>query len=195
MKSHLLKVLLLIPVFIFTGCSMFKFSATEQDKVNQSSYSDLTSKSPAQVGQAAPQFELADADGVARSLAEFTDQQAVLLVFYRGDWCPFCISQLDSIKQVLPQLKEKNVQVLAISPDQKSAAQNTRRQFSQGFIFLTDPTSSVIEQYGIARENKLPHPAVYLIKKGGQMAWFYASEDYKKRPSGEQLLQIVNSRL
>lgn len=179
---------------VIAACSLFKISATDDSKLQQPSYNDL-STSQIEVGKPAPSFSLPDPDGNLISLNSITDKQPALIIFYRGDWCPFCISQLDSIKEVLPQLKKKGVQVIAISPDEAAAAQNTRRQFGQGFVFLTDPDASVIEQYGIAREDKLPHPAVYLIKQGGDIAWFYASEDYKVRPTGEQLLEIAETRL
>jgi len=179
---------------IITACSLFKISATDDSKLQQSAYNDLSS-TVIEVGKPAPDFSLPDPDGKTVSLNSITDKQPVLVIFYRGDWCPFCISQLDSIKEVLPQLKKKGVQVIAISPDEAAAAQNTRRQFGQGFIFLTDPKASVIEQYGIARDDKLPHPAVYLIKQGGEVGWFYASEDYKVRPTGEQLLKMAETRL
>lgn len=183
-----------VVVLALGACSLISISATDDEKLQRASYNDL-SESPVKVGKPAPEFSLQDPDGKTLSLASIASEQPVLVLFYRGDWCPFCMSQLDSIKGVLPQLKKHNVQVVAISPDQKAAAKNTRRQFGQGFIFLSDPEAQVISQYGIAREDKLPHPAVYLIKKGGDIAWFYASEDYKKRPTGEQLIEIVESRL
>lgn len=177
-----------------TGCSFLDISATEEEKLKQTSYSDLA-QSPVKVGKPAPAFTLPDSDGNPVSLADVSNEQPVLVLFYRGDWCPFCMSQLDSIKGVLPQLKQQGVQVIAISPDEQAAAKNTRRQFGQGFIFLSDVDSKVISAFGIARDDQLPHPAVYLIKQGGEVAWFYASEDYKKRPTGEQLIEIVKSRL
>lgn len=186
--------LLLLFVGLMTACSLINISATEEEKLSGSSYSDLA-ENPVKTGNPAPEFTLPNPDGKTVSLAELSAEQPVLVLFYRGDWCPFCMSQLDSIKGVLPQLKAHNVQVVAISPDEAASAKNTRRQFGQGFVFLSDPDAKVISQYGIAREDQLPHPAVYLIKQGGEVAWFYASEDYKKRPTGEQLIQIVETRL
>lgn len=194
MTALLKTAMALIATVSLSACGLLDIAATEQDKLAQASYSDLP-ENTVMVGKPAPEFSLPDADGKSVSLASVTNDQPVLVLFYRGDWCPFCISQLDSIKGVLPQLEEKGVQVIAISPDEQAAAQNTRRQFGQGFIFLSDVNSEVISQYGIARDDQLPHPAVYLIKQGGEVAWFYASEDYKKRPTGEQLVEIVEQRL
>lgn len=193
MKSVLLTVIS-IGILLLIGCSLLDISATDEDKLQQISYSDLA-YSPVKVGKPAPAFTLPDSDGNPTSLVDINSKQPVLLLFYRGDWCPFCMSQLDSIKAVLPQLKEQGIQVIAISPDEQAAAKNTRRQFGQGFIFLSDEHSSVISKFGIARDDQLPHPAVYLIKQGGEVAWFYASEDYKKRPTGDQLIDIVMNRL
>ena len=142
-----------------------------------------------------PTFTLPDADGNAVSFDEINKEKAVAIIFYRGDWCPYCIDQLGTIAAVLPQIEALGVQVVAITPDKQAAMQNTRRRFGQNFIFLSDPKAKVIKQYGVARPNNLPHPAVYLVDKGGNLLWFYSSSDYKKRPNGTQLVKVIKSKL
>ena len=121
--------------------------------------------------------------------------ELVVITTYRGDWCPYCIDQFNTIAALLPQIEDKGVQVVGISPDLITAVRNTQRRFSQQFIFLSDPQANVISRFGIARDNNMPHPAVYLVDKGGKLLWFYASTDHKKRPNGEQLLAVIEANL
>jgi len=63
-------------------------------------------------------------------------------------------------------------------------------------VFLSDPKLEAINAYGLANAKALPHPAVFLLNKAdvltnSKVKWMYASQDYRKRPDGEQLKQKV----
>jgi len=180
---------------VLSGCATHKAIApVDQKKLEQGNYSDLgESYKSLSLGKLVPSFTLPDAEGQPVKLDNLYQNQAVVILFYRGDWCPYCIDQLGTIAAVLPQIEELGVQVVAITPDKKVAIQNTQRRFGQNFIFLSDPQANVIREYGVARPNNLPHPAVYLVDKGGNLLWFYRSTDYKKRPNGEQLVKVIKS--
>ena len=55
------------------------------------------------VGQTAPDFALPDATGRPVSLASLLASGPVVLVFYRGNWCPYCNVQLRAYNQALDQ--------------------------------------------------------------------------------------------
>jgi peroxiredoxin len=40
----------------------------------------------------------------------------VILTFYRGAWCPYCNLEHKAYQELLPQIKQKGAQLLAISP-------------------------------------------------------------------------------
>src|SRR5215813_13546660 len=48
---------------------------------------------------AAPSFELPDADGKVVRLAEFVAAGPVVLLFYRGIWCPYCNLDLQELER------------------------------------------------------------------------------------------------
>ena len=183
-------------VATLSACATKTIAPADTAKLDQGNYSDLDSHfKKLTIGQGVPTFILPDADGKQVSLSDINKNEAVLIVFYRGDWCPYCIDQLGSIAAVLPKIDALGVQVLAVTPDPQISMQNTRRRFSQNFIFLSDPKANVIKKYGVARPNNLPHPAVYLVAKGGKLLWFYSSTNYKKRPNGEQLVSVIKNYL
>ena len=57
------------------------------------------------------------------------------------------------------------------------------------FPLLSDPGHRTIDAYGLldpAYKGKdvegIPHPAVYVIDKGGRVTWAKVESDYRKRP-------------
>jgi len=180
---------------VLSGCAAHKSIApADENKLELGNYNDLGENfKTLPLGELVPTFTLPDADGNSVILTDLYKNTAVAIIFYRGDWCPYCIDQLGTIAAVLPKIEELGVQVVAITPDKQAMVQNTQRRFGQHFIFLSDPQANVIREYGVARPNNLPHPAVYLVAKGGKLMWSYSSTDYKKRPNGEQLVKVIKS--
>lgn len=189
-KSNLFRLLMICCLFGLTACAISPAKRADLS----GNYSDLTGFA-IKPGQAPIPFTLPSALGETFDLSETLQQQHVLLVFYRGDWCPYCIDQFSTIQPVLPQLKQYNVKLVAVSPDELSAAQNTQRKFGQDYTFLMDTDLDVAKRYGINSDKGLPHPAVFLIsqsnEQGAKIKWFYASTDHTTRPTGEQLLQQI----
>jgi len=187
------RVISLLYVFIFilnvAACSIkpVKKETLNADK----SYADFSGVA-AKVGEKAPDFSLLDGEEKTVSLSDFREKQAVMLLFYRGEWCPYCMDQLSNYQALLPELKKHNIQLLAISPDNISAVQNTQRRFGQSYIFLSDKNLQVTQLYGIGSVKNLPHPALFLISKEGVLEWYYASTDHVVRPASDQVEKIIN---
>lgn len=183
--------LLSIMVSVLAACE----SKPVPDKIidSDAGYSDVEVN--IQVGHTAPDFSTTDANGNVVSLEQFQPDSNVMLIFYRGNWCPFCVSHLDDIQNLFPTLVEHNIQLLAISPDDAADSQKLADKFSQPYVFLSDPDLAITDSYGVRRDEKLPHPAVVLIDREGDVAWFYVGEDIKLRPSAEQLKVVIEKYL
>ena len=165
--------------------------AVPDEAINGSlTYGDVTTN--LQVGEPAPDFTSVDAEGNTVSLSAF---QPVLLVFYRGKWCLFCVSHLDDIQSLFPTLKEQNIQLLAISPDFAADSQELAAKFDQPYVFVTDQGLAIANSYGVQRDESIPHPAVVLINAEGNVVWFYVGEDHRQRPSAAQLQQVIGQYL
>jgi len=52
------------------------------------------------VGDQAPEFTLTNATGDTISLRDMLKNGKVVLVFYRGSWCPYCNLQLNQLQNV-----------------------------------------------------------------------------------------------
>lgn len=183
--------LALIITLTFSACQLLSITPASEKQLDGTGFSNIDTVS-VKVGHQARNFALSDADGNIQTLAEQTVNSNVLLLFYRGDWCPFCQDQLNSIKSALPELQANGVQVIAISPDDISVVASTAKKFGSEIIFLSDQNNLVSTQYGIDRDDKLPHPAIFLIDRDGYVKWLYVNASYRQRPTGDQLISITN---
>jgi peroxiredoxin len=164
-------------------------SVSEESLQSATGYSDVSGVK-LQVGKPPPDFSLQSIEGGEVVLSELRGR-GVMLIFYRGYWCPFCIGHLEDIQSILPELDKKGIQVIAISPDSIDGLKTMANRLDNPYWFLSDPKLEVIERYGIRKDEKLPHPAVVLIDKKGLVQWFYVGENFKQRPSASQLRTVI----
>ena len=179
----------LLSVCLLAACSN---SPIDQQAVSsKQGYSDVDGIKIA-AGQVAPDFTLKDIAGKPVQLSAFRGKSNVMLLFYRGQWCPFCIGHLEDIQSLFPDLPNYNTILLAISPDDRDDLQKMADRFDVPYTFLSDADLAVAERYGIRRDESLPHPAVILINRQGEVVWFYVGENYRQRPSASQIREVLD---
>ena len=144
-----------------------------------------------ETGKPAPDFSLKSLNGDWIKLSQLRGNQ-VLMIFYRGHWCPFCVGHLQDIQIMLPELEKRGYQVLAISPDDATGMQKMAKRMDRPYQFLSDVDLAVADLYGIRKDQELPHPAMILLDDQGTVQWFYIGEDYKTRPSARQVQEVLN---
>lgn len=159
---------------------------------------------PIMAGEIAPDFTLEDNQGKTVKLSAARGKTPVVLVFYRGYWCPFCGHQLSELRSLLK--KGEGVRLYAISVDPPA----TSKQFGEkiasdgkgalGFPLLSDPQHRTIDAYGLLdpayvgkKFEGIPHPAVYVIDKAGRVAFAKIETDYKVRPSNEDIRAALDA--
>jgi len=70
-----------------------------------------------QVNQAAPDFSGKDQYGKTITLKSLLKKGNVLLVFYRGEWCPYCNKYLKELEESLLTISAKGASVVAVTPE------------------------------------------------------------------------------
>jgi peroxiredoxin len=100
-------------------------------------------------GDTAPDFSLPDQRGQLHSLAAGVASGPVVLVFFRGGWCPFCSLTLRALDRLVPQLKAAGASLLAISPQTQAASLSTAERNSLRFPLLSDADNAVARRYGL----------------------------------------------
>lgn len=175
-------------VTLLSGCD--NAEVPKEAITSPSGYSDVGSVT-LEVGSSAPDFKLQSLDGDWVQLSELRGNK-VLMIFYRGHWCPFCVGHLQDIQSLLPELEKRGYQVLAISPEDATDMQKIADRMDRPYRFLSDINLKVTDLYGIRRDEELPHPAMIVLDDLGIVKWFYVGEDYKQRPSAQQLRKVLD---
>ena len=168
-----------------------------------------------QAGQPAPDFTLPDAAGTPVSLATLLATGPVVLVFYRGSWCPYCNVQLRAYDQALAAFEALGATLVAVSPQTPDLTRLTAEEKELHFPVLSDLGNAVARQYGLAYQvgeavydtlhgvgidlaafngddsGELPLTGTFVIARDGRIAWAAVGADFKQRPDPAALLDAL----
>ena len=126
------------------------------------------------VGDTAPDFTLRDQNGADISLADFTGQKNVVLVFYPFAFSGICTGELCEIRDNLGAFVSDDVQVLAISCDHMFSQRAWADKEAYFFPLLSDfwPHGEVARAYGVFNERAgAALRGTFLIDRDGVVAW------------------------
>jgi peroxiredoxin len=104
----------------------------------------------APVGTVLPDAKLLGIHGVTTTLYAAAGDGPSVLVFYRGAWCPFGTIALSAYQeQLLPQLAERGVRLVAISPQQPARSLALHQKHKLAFTVVSDPGNTIAGRLGI----------------------------------------------
>lgn len=152
---------------------------------------------PPPIGQAAsvraPDFVLTDQLGAAFRLFEHLGHGPLLVVFFRGHWCPYCRRYLAKLRDHFPRLRERGADLVAISPEPPATSRVLAADLSLPFRLLSDSDGAVIDAFGArngfrAARPVLPHASVFLLDNDGVVRFHSIDRNYKKRTTVRTIL-------
>ena len=165
------------------------------------------------VGSKAPAFELNDHNGKPVSSAELLSRGRLVLCFFRGRWCPFCVGQMEAVNLLLPQIERAGASLVAISPQTVQQSFFMVDQHKLRFPLLSDAGNQVARQFGLVYRVpedqqaiyrrafvnlpfangddswELPFPATFILDRDGTIRYAWADEDYTQRPEPQEIVQ------
>ncbi|CAA6819423.1 MAG: Alkyl hydroperoxide reductase subunit C-like protein [uncultured Sulfurovum sp.] len=159
-----------------------KFSPKEQKVMKQESVS-LAQSFPnpgIQIGGKAPEFSLTNAFGKEVNLTAELKKGPVVLVFYRGAWCPYCNMHLGVLSQSLSEFKKYDAQLIAITPQKADKSEEQIKKDAYPFEILSDVNNSVMKEYKLYFELSKELLAVY--KKNGLDIEAYNGKNHTALP-------------
>ena len=112
---------------------------------------DFAARAP-QVGDQAPDFALPDQHREEVYLSALLREGRVVLIFYRGEWCPYCNLQLRTFQAHLDQIEALGAQIVAVSPQTPDHSLSMADKNELGFLVLSDVGATVIDRYGLKYE-------------------------------------------
>ncbi len=128
-------------------------------------------------GQPFPQIEVNTVNGKKVVLGQNSDPGVwQLVVVYRGKHCPLCTSYLKELNEVIPQLKELNVEVIAVSADPIEKARIQLAQVNPNYEVGYDLSIEQMQSLGLyishprsPEENDRPfaEPGLFVVNEKG----------------------------
>jgi peroxiredoxin len=167
------------------------------------------------VGDQAPLFTGVDNNGKSFSLESALKKGDVVLMFYRGQWCPFCNKQMSQMNDSLSMITSKGATVVAISPEIQENVTKTIQKTKASFPVISDEQMKIMKDYKVnfpvpqatidryknfgidfsvangANGANLPVPATYVIGKNGKIKYVFFNPDYRKRASVQEIVSYL----
>ena len=170
------------------------------------------------VGATAPEFELRDS---ANRLVRSRDLLAVgplVIKFFRGRWCSYCVTELETWRDLYGQLRERGALLVAISPETQRQSDFAVQQHGLPFPLLHDPGAALAEKFGLVytvpeyhqhylksilvnlpflngeASWRLPLPATYVIGRDGRVVFAEAHADFRVRPEPQEALSALDTK-
>jgi peroxiredoxin len=174
---------------------------------------------PLKVGKKIPAVNLNTPEGDSFNLNAFVKEQPVVLIFYRGGWCPYGNVQLQELMEADPQLRAMGYRILAVSPDTPEKLAESMEEHEMPYTLLSDRNMEAAKAFGVAyqiaestakkhqasgielasgsdeEQHLLPVPSVFIIDQEGSIRYAYYNPDYKTRLKVEDLLQEAKKAL
>ena|ERR1700694_198665 len=161
-------------------------------------------------------FNAKDQNGRDVSLRELRKKGNVVVLFYRGNWCPFCNRELRRFQDSLQYITAKGAQLVAITPEAAAGIDSTVARTGASFPIIYDEDMKIANNYHVAfkvddrtlaryknagidllktnsqkKEAYLPVPAVYVVNTEGSVIFRFFEEDYRKRVSVKEILAAL----
>lgn len=111
---------------------------------------------PLGAGDKAPYFSVETVDNLPFEFDPRKLERPVVLITFRGGWCPYCNLQLSELRSVIPQLREMGVDVLFLSGDRSERLYDSLKSETQAAIdgldytILSDADAQAASALGIA---------------------------------------------
>jgi len=170
------------------------------------------------VGAKALAFALKDSNNKLVRSEDMLSLGALVIKFFRGRWCPYCMTELETWRDLYGRIRERGALMVAIGPQTERQSDFMAGQHGLPFPVLIDPGTKVAEQFGLVYNVpdyhrtyyrsilvnipfvngddswRLPLPATYVIAKDGKVLFAEAHADFRVRPEPEEALRALTGR-
>jgi peroxiredoxin Q/BCP len=119
-----------------------------------------------EIGDQAPDFELAASGGTTYSLSALRGRW-VILAFYPGDFTPVCTRQFCSYRDAADHLDSLDAVVLGISPQSVSSHDRFAAEHELTVPLLADADHSTARAYGVVGPGGLVRRSIFIIDPDG----------------------------
>lgn len=222
LKSHKMKKLIILSLVIISlmACKKSKQdlnvkTTSATDTVDYSAYGMDSEYLPKglEIGANAPQIVFTTAKNEKVKLEDLYRNQPIVIIFYRGFWCPVCNKHLSEFAVRAKEIEDKGAKLIAISSESYENIVRTRDKTNADFTIISDVDGSIMKAFDVnykvtsayqamiaeklnasisetnaTKEAVLPVPATYIIDTNGKIVYKQFNPNYKVRASIEDIL-------
>lgn len=169
------------------------------------------------VGEAFPEFALPNQNGETVRLSDLLAKGPVVVSFFRGLWCPYCVLELNALNEASDEIRALGAELVLISPQTQAYSAKTVEQNKLRFDALSDAGNAFARTLGTVFELpehlkaiykkfgidlpahngdeswELPMPARYVIGTDGAVIWADVNPDYTRRPDPAETVAALQA--
>ena len=132
------------------------------------------------IGQSIPHFSLPSTTDQPFQLSDYLDQQALVIYFYPKDNTPGCTTEGQDFRNLYPQFKALNVEIVGVSRDSVVSHSKFKTKLNLPFALLSDTDETICKLFDVIKLKTLYgktslgiERSTFLIDKQGilRQAW------------------------
>jgi peroxiredoxin len=179
---------------------------------------------PLSTGDPAPAFTVRTVDNERFSFDPQSLDKPVVLISFRGGWCPYCNMHLSELRTVIPDIRALGYDILFISNDPPARLYSSLEGETQedidglDYVILSDAELNAALAFGtafrvadsyiarlddhdldytdssLANFKALAVPSVYVVDTTGTIVYDYVNADYKVRLAANELRAVAEQQ-
>lgn len=168
-------------------------------------------------GETAPLFSAESTEGKTVNLSEMLKSGPVVMMFYRGQWCPVCSRYMSAMQDSVHLIRKTGASVIAVTPETKENANIFIEKSGTDITIVPDKGGKIMQDYRVAfrvtesyqekirkrlktdiaenndaEEALLPVPATYVINTDGKVKKVFYNPKYTKRAGVAEILSALS---
>jgi peroxiredoxin len=187
------------------------------NQLDQELQNDKASQQSLKAGQRLPQFHLPDHTGRARGIYGLHASEWLVLVYFRGQFCPFCNLELKALQQHLAKIEGSPARLVAVSPQGQANTAQTVERNQLAYVVLSDLGAKVgrllgliytvpdylvefhrklgvgDEYFNAQGQMELPMPATFIIDRQGTVRFAFIETNAGKRLGPEKVVEFIQA--
>ena len=153
------------------------------------------------IGSKLPAFSLGQTSGELLWSSELAKPS--LIIFFRGNWCPLCVAQVEEVVAQYQRLQALGVEVYFVSPQPQQESEKLAKRFSAPVNFCVDNDNAAARILGIDHPRGLPlgmeamgygadivMPTVIILDQQGDIAYLDETDNYRVRPEPDIYFEV-----
>lgn len=170
-----------------------------------------------QAGSPCPDFALPDSDGRIVTRSELLDRGPLVLSFYRGRWCPYCVAEIEALESAAAELRAAGATIAAVTAERGRSALQLKRDKSLSLEILCDADHGLSLAFGLVFQVPLEDrqayvrsgiafpeiygneswflsiPATYVIGQDALIRFAYVNPDFRERLDPASVVEVLRS--